>query len=198
MDLDPKKFRTIVFVRHGQYDRNPEKLTALGRTQAKLVAKSLKSLKPLKLYCSTMPRAQETAQIIGAAVQLSPRSRAFFREGILPGTVDFFNLISNSSSKTEKTVIKKKMKSAKQNADKAFKYLFDRSVRGAPCEIVVAHGNVIRYWVCKALKIDEKKWTSLDVIHSSITTIRIDDKGHCVLLGFSDCGHLPHKMKTYV
>jgi serine/threonine-protein phosphatase PGAM5 len=198
VDFEPKIFRTIVFIRHGQYRKDPEKLTQLGRAQAKLVAKAIKPLKPSKIYCSTMPRAKETAQIIGSKVKLSPTAKTFFCEGLLPGTVGFFQLLTKTSTKSEKQKIRQKMKKARLDADEAFSFLFRPPKSGSNCEVVVAHGNVIRHWVCKALKIDSTKWLSMDVSHTSITTIRIDKNGHFVLLGFSDNGHLPFKMKTYI
>ncbi len=198
MDFEPKVYRTIVFVRHGQYKKGPETLTPLGRRQTRIVAKAIKPLRPAKLFCSTMPRAKETAKIIGAQVKLKSHSKGFFREGLLPGTVGFYEQLTKKSSKSEKLKIKRKMKAAKINADAAFKFLFRPPKTGQTFEVVVAHGNVIRHWVCKALKIDQAKWLSMDVSHTSLTTIRIDKKGNLVLLGFSDNGHLPHKMRTYV
>lgn len=198
MDFEPKIFRTIVFIRHGQYQKNPEKLTKLGRHQAKIAAKAIAPLNPSKIYCSTMPRAKETAHIISSHIKLTPRAKSFFCEGLLPGTVSFFNLITKKSSKAEKIKTKRKMKKAKLVADNAFKFLFQPPKTDATCELVVAHGNVIRHWVCKALKIDSEKWLSMDVSHASLTTIRIDKKGHFVILGFSDSGHLPHNKRTYV
>jgi serine/threonine-protein phosphatase PGAM5 len=198
MDFEPKVYRTIVFVRHGQYQKGPERLTALGRRQAGLVAKAIKPLKPAKLFCSTMPRAKETAKIIGAQAKLKSNAKGFFREGLLPGTIGFYEKLTKKSSRSEKLETKRKMKVAKVNADAAFKFLFRPPKTGQTCEIVVAHGNVIRHWVCKALKIDQAKWLSMDVSHTSLTTIRVDKNGKFVLLGFSDNGHLPHKMRTYV
>ena len=198
MDFEPKIYRTIVFIRHGQYQKNPEKLTQLGRQQAKITAKAIAPLKPSKIYCSTMPRAKETAQIMSSHIKLTPTAKSFFREGLLPGTIGFFNLITKESTKAQKIETKRKMKKAKLDADKAFKFLFQPPKSGATCEVVVAHGNVIRHWVCKALKIDSEKWLSMDVSHASLTTIRINKESQIVLLGFSDSGHLPHKRRTYV
>jgi serine/threonine-protein phosphatase PGAM5 len=63
---------------------------------------------------------------------------------------------------------------------------------------VVAHGNVIRHWVCRALEIDPEKWLRMDVIQASITTIQVNEKGELMVLGFSDCGHIPRKKRTYL
>jgi hypothetical protein len=55
MDFELKVNRTIVFIRHGQYQKNPEKLTQLRRHQAKALLKLLHPLKPPKIYFSTIP-----------------------------------------------------------------------------------------------------------------------------------------------
>ncbi|MNL05230.1 bifunctional RNase H/acid phosphatase [compost metagenome] len=198
MEFEPKVYRTIVFVRHGQYSNEPEKLTALGRKQAALVAKAIKPLGVSKLHCSTMPRAIETANIICQQVGLKFKPKDIFREGSLPGTVAYQKMKLGKASPMEKIELRKKMRKAKENADKAFQVLFKTPSRGQSTEVVVAHGNVIRHWVCKALQISEKKWLTMDVSHTSITTIRLSKSGNFVLLGFSDNGHLPHKMRTYV
>jgi hypothetical protein len=68
----------------------------------------------------------------------------FFCEGLLPGTLGFFNLITAKSSKDKKLAVKNEIRAAKLNADNAFNFLFQSPKSGATCEIVVAHGNVIR------------------------------------------------------
>lgn len=198
MEFEPKVFRTIVFVRHGQYSSEPEKLTILGRKQAALVAKAIKPLGVSKLHCSTMPRAIETANIICQQVGLKFKPKDIFREGFLPGTVKYDKMKLKKASPMEKIELRKKMRTAKENSEKAFQFLFKTPKRGQATEVVVAHGNVIRHWVCKALQISEEKWLSMDVSHTSITTIRVTKSGNFMLLGFSDNGHLPHKMRTYV
>ena len=186
MEHDPKIFRTIVFIRHGQYKKDPEVLTAIGRKQAQLTAKLVAQLRPTKIYSSTMPRAIETAHHISDNLKMLVTKKDFFREGILPGLK---NLDRNQ---------KKKARHNKLKADEAFRYIFKKPSVGQDTEVVVAHGNVIRYWVCKALKINEGKWLNMDIIQASLTTIKIDSKGKMLLLGFSDCGHLPVKIRTYI
>jgi serine/threonine-protein phosphatase PGAM5 len=198
MEFEPKIYRTIVFIRHGQYFGEPERLTTLGRKQAALVAKAIKPLGVSKLHCSSMPRAIETANIICQQVGLKFKPKDIFREGFLPGTIGYDKMKLKKATPGEKVKLRLKMRIAKKNADKAFQFLFKTPQRGQSTEVVVAHGNVIRHWVCKALKISEEKWLSMDVSHTSITTIRLSKSGNFVLLGFSDNGHLPHKMRTYV
>lgn len=198
MEFEPKVFRTLVFVRHGQYSSEPEKLTTLGRNQARRTARAIAVLKPDKIYCSTMPRAIETAAFLGEQVTLDPISKDIFREGLLPGTIGFKRLMMKGLSSEEKRELESKTKLARKNANLAFKLLFKRPTRGRQTEVIVAHGNVIRHWVCKALGLPEEKWLTMDVRHASLTTIRISKKGNITLLGFSDVGHLPLNMRTYV
>lgn len=198
MEFEPKIFRTIIFVRHGQYSSDPEVLTALGRKQAKKTAKALRELMPSKLHCSTMPRAIETAAIIGQEIGLKARSSDVFREGLLPGTIGFNNFVTKGKTPEQVKEHFAKTKLARKQADSAFSELFKTPQKGQSVEVVVAHGNVIRYWVCKALDISEEKWLMMDVSHTSLTTIRISKSGNMILLGFSDTGHLPLKMRTYV
>jgi serine/threonine-protein phosphatase PGAM5 len=198
MEFDPRIFRTIIFVRHGQYSSEPEKLTKLGCKQAQLTAKALALLSPSKIHCSTAPRAMETASIISQHTDLKFKAHDMFREGFLPGTVDFNKLVTAKLTAKEKKSFFAKAKAARATADLAFETLFKAPQRGQTTELVVAHGNVIRHWVCKALNIPPEHWTKMDVSHTSLTTIRISKSGNITLLGFADIGHLPLKLRTYV
>lgn len=198
MEFEPKIFRTIVFVRHGQYSSQPEALTSLGRKQARLTAKALAELNPSKIHCSTMPRAMETAGIISRHVGLQIQPKDMFREGRLSGPVAYNRVVYNGLSLAEKKALLNEAKEARENADLAFNELFKAPKVGQTIEVVVAHGNVIRYWVCKALDVAEEKWLKMDVTHTSLTTIRIAKSGNLTLLGFADAGHLPLAMRTYV
>lgn len=70
---------TILLVRHGQTDWNAERrwqghadppLNELGRTQAQELAAAVTGRGLSAIYSSDLRRAQETAQIVGAAVEL--------------------------------------------------------------------------------------------------------------------------------
>ena len=87
----------LLLVRHGQTDWNVEGryqgqdgpgLNAAGRAQAEAVARELAAARPEALFSSDLPRALETAQIIGRIVglpvQLEPRLREI-HQGIWQG-----------------------------------------------------------------------------------------------------------------
>ena len=70
--VKPSATRTLILIRHGQYehwqdDSGKRILTELGREQARLTGERLKEMgeKYTTIHCSTMPRATETANIIG-------------------------------------------------------------------------------------------------------------------------------------
>ncbi|GAB4575372.1 MAG: histidine phosphatase family protein [Anaerolineae bacterium] len=85
----PQPTTEFILVRHGQTDWNIEGryqgqigpgLNAKGRDQAAATARSLIGREASALYTSDLARALETAQIIGAALGLTPQPDARLRE----------------------------------------------------------------------------------------------------------------------
>ena len=64
-------------------------------------------------------------------------------------------------------------------------------------EIIVCHGNVIRYFFCRALQLPPEAWLRLCVFNCSLTyfTIRPTGTVSCRMLG--DVGHLPYDLCTF-
>jgi len=61
---------------------------------------------------------------------------------------------------------------------------------------VVCHGNVIRYFVTRALDVDTEAWLGMSIGNCSLTTISVAADGSTKLLCFSDIGHLPPNLVT--
>lgn len=180
---DISTLRTVYLVRHGQYKLNPEKLTALGRKQATIVARTLSKLKFTQFYCSTMPRAFETASLIAKKTKVKPVQKEFLREGVMPGSNHYDP--QNPQFADENAV------------REAFQFIFLTPEKPSENCLVVAHGNVIRHWVCMLLETEPaEKWKFLEPGHTSITTVRVREDGKLTLLGFSDVGHLPLKVRS--
>lgn len=91
----------VIFARHGQSEANvariisnrdlPHGLTALGRQQAMQLANELRDEGIAALYCSPIPRARETAELIGEQLHLTPVVADGLREpdrGIVEGRGD--------------------------------------------------------------------------------------------------------------
>ena len=63
-------------------------------------------------------------------------------------------------------------------------------------EVLVCHGNVIRYLTGKALGLDPLRWLRMAIGNCSITTIRVRPDGRCQVLEVGDVGHLPPRLQT--
>ena len=62
--------------------------------------------------------------------------------------------------------------------------------------MLVAHGNVIRYLVTKALGVDTTAWLEMSVHHASLTVIRVEPDGRFKVIAVGDSGHLPPSLMT--
>jgi len=189
--------RTLYLVRHGDYDqddpRDPDigkALVPLGREHARLVAARLAAL-PVRfgsLHASSMTRARETATIIAAALPaLEPRITSDLREctpptrredvmrGLEPGEAD----------------------SCRVQLEGAFARYFRPAPEADAADLLICHGNVIRYFCCRALGVDPAAWLGMTIANCSLTVIQVRADGSMRLVSFDDVGHLPPALQTY-
>jgi len=197
MNDEENGIRTIYLIRHGEYNQTDtsdsdlgKELTPLGIAQARLLSTRLKSM-PINfnsLISSTMRRAVQTAQVINND----------FPELKLKES----NLILECTPPTwrEDIMVKtdpKELSDCVENLEKAFREFFipspDRNDRN---DIIVCHGNVIRYFVTKVLKVDNMSWLQMSITNCSLTIIRIFPDGSMKLAAYSDMGHIPPNMQT--
>uniref|UniRef100_H2Y5Y9 Serine/threonine-protein phosphatase PGAM5, mitochondrial n=1 Tax=Ciona savignyi TaxID=51511 RepID=H2Y5Y9_CIOSA len=198
-----KASRNIILIRHGQYnlagnDDHERCLTELGKEQAIRTGMRLKELglnkKITHFVVSTMTRAQETGDLIykqlgndaipventdlireGAPVEpdppidtWNPERKTFFVDGARIET-GFRSFIHRANPEQE----------------------FDST------EVIVCHGNVIRYFVCRALQLPPEAWLRLSLRHCSITWLSIRPNGRVSVKCLGDSGHLPHDKLTF-
>lgn len=189
--------RTIYLIRHGEYNQVDtsdsdlgKELTPLGIAQARLLSARLKTI-PVKfnsLTSSSMIRALQTAQIINYDFpELELEESNLIRECTPPtwrkdimeeaDSLELFNCV--------------------ENLEKAFKEFFitspDTRDRN---DIIVCHGNVIRYFVTKVLKANPMSWLQMSIGNCSLTIIRVLPDGSFKLASFSDMGHIPPNLQT--
>jgi len=190
--------RTIYLIRHGEYDQADtsdsdvgKKLTPLGIAQARLLSARLKAM-PFEftlLMSSTMTRARETAMVINEDFpKLKFQQSTLIRECTPP---TWRKDIMEETDSLEWI-------DCKANLEKAFKEYFipspDERDRD---DIIVCHGNVIRYFVTKVLKADPMSWLQMSIANCSLTIIRVLPDGTMKLDTFSDYGHIPENMRTF-
>ena len=189
--------RNLFLIRHGEYvhdDTCDEEvgcgLDELGREQARLVAARLDGL-PLaftSLQSSPMTRARETAAIIAAHFpELAHRIEGDIREctpttrrqdvmaGLKPGEA------GECDAQLEAAAARLLLPAGSADEN----------------DIVVCHGNVIRWLVCRALAVDPQAWLGMSIANCSLTVIQVKADGSCKLVAFADSGHIPWSQTTY-
>lgn len=189
--------RTLVLVRHGLYDNADPRdddtgkgLTEDGRKQARLTGARL-SVWPQPigtLYASTMTRARETAAILAEALPtLAPRLTRDLRECTPP--TDRADIMAGLSPGEADT--------CRSRLEAAFARYFRPAAGRDSTEVLVCHGNVIRYFVCRVLGLDPVRWLTMTIANCSLTVVQVRPDGTMRLLSFSDAGHLPVALQTY-
>jgi serine/threonine-protein phosphatase PGAM5 len=188
--------RTIVLVRHGNYvndaDADPQlgpHLSSLGVAQAHLVGARLAGL-PTRfdaLYASPLQRARDTAAVIAED---------------FPGrhfeVVDDLAECTPPTRRTEITAHEKPedLAGCQAQLDRAFARFFRPATGHEETDLLVCHGNVIRYLVTRALGVDSKAWLEMSPGHASITRIRVEADGRFKVISVGDVGHLPPNLLT--
>lgn len=197
-NVEEKGIRTIYLIRHGQYDQSDERdeysgkeLVPLGIAQTKLLAARLKAMSSEfnSLTSSTMTRAKQTAMIINQEFpELELKQSELICE-CTPPTWRRDIMMDTDTLELSECI---------ENLEKAFQKFFisspDEKDRN---DIIVCHGNVIRYFVTKVLKVDTMSWLQMSITNCSLTIFRIMPDGTMKLDAFSDYGHLPENMRTY-
>jgi len=205
----PTAARTLVLIRHGQYERGDKDedqvLTPLGREQAELTGKRLKNLiehlkegkneVSVQLTMSTMARAKETANIIlkhlSPKVAESARSCDLIREGApcepiprskewKPAPADFY---------TDGARI--------EAAFRNYVHRADPEQKNNSIEILVCHGNVIRYFACRALQLPPEAWLRISLQNGSLTILSIRPSSNVSISALGESGHLPTSILTF-
>jgi serine/threonine-protein phosphatase PGAM5 len=196
-EIGKNGIRTIYLIRHGDYDQADtsnsdigKKLTPLGIAQARLLSARLQtmSVEFTSLTSSTMTRAKETAMIINEDFPgLELQESSLIRECTPP---TWRKDIMEETDSLE-------LRECVENLEKAYKEIFvpspDQKDRN---DIIVCHGNVIRYFVTKVMKADPMSWLQMSIGNCSLTIIRILPDGYKKLAAYGDMGHIPPNMQT--
>jgi len=197
-DSNKNGTKTIYLIRHGDYNQTEEQdefvgneLTPLGIAQARLLAARLKAM-PVEftsLTSSTMTRARQTAMILNEDFpELELKQDELICECTPPS---WRKDVMAGVDTTEKEQCVK-------NIEQAFQEYFipspDEKDRN---DIIVCHGNVIRYLVTKVLIVDTMAWLQMSISNCSLTIVRILPDGSMKLDAFSDYGHIPENMRTF-
>jgi serine/threonine-protein phosphatase PGAM5 len=186
--------RTIYLVRHGAYlpdpKANPQSgpgLSVLGIAQARLAANRLHSM-PFTMdtvVSSNLTRAQQTAAIVHEQLAGVPASStALLGECTPPAAIDL-----RESGGT--------LGACQRKLDAAFAQFFIPASGADRHDVLVCHGNVIRYLTMKSLGVDAKSWPGLSVAHASLTIVQIHPNGAIRVIAVGDAGHIPANLQSW-
>ena len=219
----PKSVRQIILVRHGQYNEYGESddlrgLTDLGRKQAAATGERLKELQDGKIiypintvYYSTMRRATESFEaMLPSLPELPPHKYmpcSMIREGAVyrpdppnPNWKVTDESFLRDGKRAEAAFVHyiHRAFDAKDDDKKDGEVKTKRSENsGNHAELLVCHGNIIRFFVMRALQLPPEAWLRTAVFNASITVLTIYPSGKVSLTCFGDVGHLPPDMITY-
>lgn len=175
--------RTLLLLRHGQQETEGiGSLTPLGREQARATARYLEQVPFAAIWSSTLPRARETAGIVAEHLGAQVRTSRLLREGLytkVPG----YNV--PASERREDRV----------RAEAAYARFF-RTSRTERIELLVCHGNLIRYLLCRALRAPAARWLRITTNHCGLTRIVIRDTGAVRVVSYNETAHLPPPLVT--
>lgn len=193
----PRRF--VYLIRHGQYDHDHTvedelggTLTDLGREQAEYTAEALHYLPVTAIYSSTMHRAADTATIIAAnfpTIDVQPTEDLWECIPTMPPR--FAPYFANRADVTSESTT-----SCQARFDAVFERYFVTAQAEDQHDILVCHGNIIRYLVCKAMAIDAHSWASFLMHHCGISRVVIEADGQLFVISHNDIGHLPPDLRT--
>jgi serine/threonine-protein phosphatase PGAM5 len=193
--------RTLYLIRHGAYDTADERpdsvgkaLTPLGIAQIRLAAARLKGM-PVhftSIRSSRLTRARESARVLAADFpDLAVRPTPLLNECTPP---TWRADVMADSDSTELADCTAQLEAAWTE------FTTPPVTPPAPGreghDILVCHGNVIRWFVTKALQVDTMAWLQMGLPNASLTTIQVRADGTGRVVGYADSGHLPPNMIT--
>jgi broad specificity phosphatase PhoE len=187
--------RYLYLVRHGQHqpglnDESP--LTPLGEEQSLLTARALCDIPFNVVYHSPARRAVQTAEVIAEAMpdamlypsellrecvpSIPPRLEAFYTNANRPNQLDIDNCARRFGLAAER---------------------FLKPAAGADIyELMVCHGNIMRFFVARALQVHPDVWVNMLVNNCGVTRLLVDEDGETYLISHNDIGHMPDRVRS--
>jgi len=217
--------RHIFIVRHGQTDymNNPGDglgggLTELGREQAAYVGQRLASLPINVIHHSNLRRATETAQYLSHELPKTPpmRPSSILREVIPYMPPDFIAWYLKNEDAINENAIQiapeniswldlwprnltmDKIALGFNQAQRAYDRFFRPSLRGDRYDVLVCHGNILRYFVVRALRAPLETWINTDINNCGISEVVVEENGQVTLMAHNSTGHIPEDKLTFV
>jgi serine/threonine-protein phosphatase PGAM5 len=192
----------ITLIRHGQYDtrdNHPDGgiLTSIGRQQATQTGLALKHSTVDAIYASTMRRAMETAELIGAVLDVPITETLDDLREVVPTVPPEMRPYVDDWIDQGKPFADDDITRQRTKADRAFERFFASPMSNDEHYhiLLVCHGNILRYLSCKALGIDVDTWVRLNINHCGMTTLAREN-GILRLVAHNEHHHLDVPLRT--
>ena len=187
--------RTLYLVRHGLHQtqtmlaEGPNAgLTLLGVEQALFTAQRFRALPITEIHYSPLQRAAETADLIARALPDVPLHKAQVLQECIPSIPPAY--IGKMHYPQER------LKQCRKQFQKAFDQFFKCARGEDKHEVLVCHGNIIRYLVLKVLDVPTLAWNQMDMCNCAVSEVLITSDGGKMLITHNDVRHLPPHLIT--
>lgn len=195
--------RSLYLIRHGQHhsekfvdDPLGTHLTSMGQEQVLLTAYRLREVPVQKIHFSSMYRTAETAlRIADILCEVDPGIELHHSKGLwecIPVVPDKlaedFALMYSAQELT----------SGEEHARIVFDRYFKRALGEDKTEVIVSHGNLIRYLVLRVLQVSPQAWINMEINNCGISQVVIKPDGEMKLISYNDVGHLPIHLRTFI
>lgn len=184
--------RHLYLVRHGEADALGD-LTDVGRRQAALLGARLGAIAVDVVNHSPLPRAVQTAEILGAHLPGVPVSAADELDDHVPPVPDVSGLpaavarhLAGYDDVTRATGVRL--------AD-ALVARFARPAEAETREVLVTHAFQVAWLVRHALDAPPGRWLGLNIANAGMTAIEYRDDRPPALLVLNDQAHLPAELR---
>lgn len=185
-----KGMHYVYLIRHGIYDRDDKVddrvgngLNALGREQAGYIGDRLAAT-PVhfrSLVSSTLLRAMQTADIMSGPMHMSVVRDSLLSECTMTSVRPDY--MANHSAQ--------EIAECDAQVAAAWDKYFKATPEADTYDVLVCHGNVIRYLVSRAVGLDTKEWGRFDIGNCSLTVVQVMPNGSTRLAIYGDVGHVP-------
>lgn len=190
--------RIIYLVRHGQEDRERRLnelggvLSETGLAQARATAEYLQDVKLHAAYASTLHRASETLDLIAACHPDLPVEKTDALWECVPTVPDILqNMIKDLSQE--------KISAEQERIATAFDRFFTPPTNEEDRrELIVCHGNLIRYFICRILETPADMWVNIEIANCGISRVEVRSNGRIVLVTHNEHQHIPPQYLTYI
>ncbi|MCX4801895.1 histidine phosphatase family protein [Streptomyces sp. NPDC058682] len=191
--------RYLYLARHGEASPDESELTEAGRRQAVLLGRRLRDVPLAAVHHGPLPRAEQTARLIGDQLTGVPLHRSDIagdyvphvpqRDELPPESADFFLRFLAGASAEER-------ENGPGLARRALD-LFTGPVDGEEDrhELVVTHNFLVAWLVREAMYAPKWRWLGLNHSNAALTVIRYAPDRPATVLFSNDMRHLPAELR---